>query len=124
MDGVSTQNHILWSKISSVDKAILKVLLEPETRITTQMLAKRIGVSLTTVQRRRNHLESKYLDVSYSLRLKNLGFRRIDFFLYTTGGNTTEIGHELLKRPDIVSVGRSVGEHGYRAPDVTPTRAA
>jgi hypothetical protein len=43
--------------------------------------------------------------------LANLGFRRIDFFLYTTGGNITEIGRELLKRKEVVSVGRSVGEH-------------
>jgi hypothetical protein len=41
---------------------------------------------------------SRYLDVSYSLRLQNLGFRRIDFFLYTEGGNAAEIGRELLKR--------------------------
>jgi hypothetical protein len=68
-------------------------------------------VPLTTVQRRRKHLESKYIDISYSLRLRNLGFRRIDFFLYTAGGNTSDIGRELLKHKEIVSVGRSVGEH-------------
>lgn len=71
----------------------------------------KLGIPLSTLQRRRKHLENKYLDVSYSLRLRNLGFRRVDFFLYTTGGNTTEIGQEVLKRPEVVSVCRSVGEH-------------
>ena len=111
MAEASPANHIHSSKISRVDKEILKILLEPYNRISTQLLAKKIGVPLTTVQRRRNHLEDKYLDISYSLNLRNLGFRRIDFFLYTGGGNTSEIGRELLKHKEIVSVGRSVGEH-------------
>jgi len=107
----SPANHIHSSKISRVDKEILKVLLEPDGKVSTRELAEKLGVPLTTVQRRRNHLEAKYLDVSYSLRLRNLGFRRIDFFLYTTGGNTSGIGRELLKHRDVISVGRSVGEH-------------
>jgi DNA-binding Lrp family transcriptional regulator len=108
---LSTQNQTRSSKISQVDKQILKVLLEPDTNMSTQLLADKLGVPLSTVQRRRKHLENKYLDVTYSLRLKNLGFRRIDFFLYTTGGNTADIGRELLKHKEVVSVGRSVGEH-------------
>ena len=94
-----------------MDKEILKVLLEPEGNVSTQVLAQKLGVPLSTVQRRRKHLESKYIDVYYSLKLRNLGFRRIDFFLYTTGGNTSDIGLELLKHKAIVSVSRSVGEH-------------
>jgi DNA-binding Lrp family transcriptional regulator len=107
----SGESHIRASRITRVDKEILKVLLEPEGDISTQLLAGKLGVPLSTVQRRRKQLESKYLDISYSLKLKNLGFRRIDFFLYTGGGNTSEIGLELLKRQEVVSVGRSVGEH-------------
>ena len=103
--------HIHSKKISNVDKEILKVLLEPHGTISTQKLAGKLGVPLSTVQRRRKHLETKYLDISYSLKLRNLGFRRIDFFLYTAGGNTSTIGLELLRRKEIVSVGRSVGEH-------------
>ena len=94
-----------------MDKEILKVLLEPGGTLSTQELAKKLGVPLSTVQRRRKHLENKYLEVSYSLKLKDLGFRRVDFFLYTAGGSTTSIGRELLRHKDVVSVGRSVGEH-------------
>ncbi len=107
----SGQNHVHSQKISKVDKEILKVLLEPGGALSTQELAKKLGVPLSTVQRRRKHLENKYLEVSYSLKVKDLGFRRIDFFLYTAGGSTTSIGRELLKHKDVVSVGRSVGEH-------------
>jgi len=94
-----------------VDKEILKVLLDPDGNVSTRTLAQRIAVPLSTVQRRRRRLESKYLDISYTLKLKNLGIRRIDFFLSTTGGNTSDIGSELLKNDAVVSVSRSVGEH-------------
>jgi DNA-binding Lrp family transcriptional regulator len=107
----SPANHIHSSKISRVDKEILKALLEPQGNISSHALSQKLGVPLTTIQRRRNHLENKYLDITYSLRLPHLGIRRIDFFLYTAGGNTSEIGRELLKRKEVVSVGRSVGEH-------------
>jgi DNA-binding Lrp family transcriptional regulator len=107
----SGQNHIQSPKISRVDKEILKVLLEPGSTISTQELAERLEVPLSTVQRRRKHLENKYLEVSYSLNLKDLGYRRIDFFLYTAGGSTTTTARELLKNKDVVAVGRSVGEH-------------
>ena len=94
-----------------MDKEILKVLLDPDGNVSTRTLAQRIAVPLSTVQRRRRRLESKYLDISYTLKLKNLGIRRIDFFLSTTGGNTSDIGSELLKNDAVVSVSRSVGEH-------------
>lgn len=111
MAEASPSNHVHSSRISRVDKEILKILLEPDSRTRTHALAKKLGVPRTTIQRRRSHLESKYLDISYTLRLENLGIRRVDFFLYTAGGNTSEIGRELLKHKEIVSVGRSVGEH-------------
>jgi len=108
---VSGESRIRSSRISGVDKEILKVLLDPQGNVSTQVLAERIGVPLSTVQRRRKHLESMYLDVLYSLKLTNLGYRRIDFFLYTGGGNTSDVGLELLKQKAVVSVSRSVGEH-------------
>jgi len=106
-----SKNQIHSSRISKVDKEILKVLLDPHGNVSTQALAQRIGVPLSTVQRRRKQLESKYLDVSYSLRLKNLGFRRVDFFLHVGGGSTSSIGLELLKNNSVVSVSKSVGQH-------------
>ncbi len=40
-----------------------------------------------------------------------LGFRRVDLLIFTRGGATEAIAHELLKRDEVVSVGRSIGEH-------------
>jgi len=86
------------------------VLLDPDNRISTQDLAKKIGVPLSTVQRRRKQLERKYLEIDYSLKLKDLGIRRIDFYLHITGGNISQVGRDLLKNNAIVFVNSAVGE--------------
>src|SRR3989442_15706399 len=104
-------DHVRSPRTSRVDKEILKVLLEPKGKISSRKLAQKLEVPATTIQRRRTHLENKYLDITYSLRTRRLGIRRIDFFLNTAGGSTSEIGHKLLERQEIVSVGRSIGEH-------------
>ena len=99
------------SKLSSVDKQILKILLEPNSTVSSHMLEERLGLPRSTVQRRRKHLEKEYLEHTYSLNLGNLGFRRVDLLIYTGGGATQAIAKELLKLDEVVYVGRSIGEH-------------
>lgn len=101
----------LHHNFSDVDRKILKILLEPKGSITSRELEQRLGIPRSTIQRRRRYLEKNYLDLAYSLNLKNLGFRRLDLLIYTGGGATLPIAHELLKRDEVVSVGRSIGEH-------------
>ncbi len=96
---------------SEVDKKILKLLLEPKGNFSTRVLEKKLGIPRSTIQRRRRHLEEKFLNITYSLNLENLGFRRVDLLIYAGGGMTLPIAHELLKRDEVVSVGRSIGEH-------------
>jgi len=52
-----------------------------------------------------------FLQFQYVLNLEHLGFRRVDLLIYTEGGATIEIAKELLKRDEVVYVGRSIGEH-------------
>ncbi len=96
--------------LSSTDKKILSVLLEPDGKITTYELAKKIGLPRTTVQRSRTFLEDRYLQFSYVLKLRELGFRRVDLFIQTERGKTVEVAKELLKLDPVVSIGRSVGQ--------------
>ncbi len=96
---------------SVVDRKILKLLLEPEGNISSRSLEQKLGIPRRTIQRRRRHLEQNYLKLTYSLNLQNLGFRRVDLLIYTAGGASLPIAHELLKRDEVVSVGRSIGEH-------------
>ena len=99
-------------KLSNIDKKILKDLLNPPNgRPSSHVLAARLGIPRTTIQRRRNYLEKHFLEFAYNLKLKDLGFRRVDLLIYTGGGNTTMIAEKLLDRDEVVYVGRSIGEH-------------
>ena len=98
-------------KLSEVDKKILKILLNPSARVSSHTLATQLGLPRTTIQRRRNFLEKHYLEFSYSLKLSELGYRRVDLLIYTGGGNTVNIAQKLLDRDEVVYVGQSIGEH-------------
>ena len=111
VDGSVGKNHVLGTKLSLVDKQILKILLEPEGGVSSRVLEEKLGIPRSTIQRRRRHLEQTYLQHTYSLNLEQLGYRRVDLLIFTGGGATSAIAHELLKRDEVVSVGRSIGEH-------------
>lgn len=98
-------------KLSPIDKKILKVLLNPDGKVSSHALSARLGIPRTTIQRRRNFLEKHYLELSYHLRLNELGYRRVDLLIYTGGGSTVTIAEKLLDRDEVVYVGRSIGEH-------------
>lgn len=85
MDRLKANKPQLLRKLSEVDKKLLKVLLSPGARMSSHALAKIIGLPRTTVQRRRTYLEKHFLEYRYSLRLDNLGYRRVDLFIYTGG---------------------------------------
>lgn len=97
--------------MSAIDKKILKILLAPSDRISSQALAAKLGLPRTTIQRRRNYLEKHFLDFAYSLKLDELGYRRVDLLIYTGGGDTVRVANKLLERDEVVYVGRSIGEH-------------
>jgi len=99
------------SRLSRIDKKLLQVLLQPNGRVSSHALAAKLGIPRTTVQRRRNYLEKHFLEFTYALKLKDLGFRRVDLLIYTSGGNTRNIAEKLLDREEVVYVGKSIGEH-------------
>ena len=98
-------------KLLLIDKKLLKILLQPNGRISSHVLAAKLGIPRTTVQRRRNFLEKNFLEFAYSLKLAELGYRRVDLLIYTGGGDTVQIANKLLEREEVVYVGRSIGEH-------------
>jgi DNA-binding Lrp family transcriptional regulator len=102
---------MLPHSFSDVDKDMLKILLEPNGNVPSIELAQRLKVPRSTIERRREYLEENYLSLAYSLDLRNLGYRRVDLLIYTGGGGAQPIARELLKRDNVVSVGRSIGEH-------------
>src|ERR1041385_3775185 len=99
-------------KLSAIDRKLLKILLNPPNgRVSSHALAAKLGIPRTTVQRRRNYLEKFFLEFAYSLKLKDLGYRRVDLLIYTGGGSTVAVADKLLNRDEVVYVGRSIGEH-------------
>lgn len=98
-------------RLSVIDKKLLQVLLQPNGRVSSHALAAKLGIPRTTVQRRRKYLEKHFLEFTYALKLKDLGFRRVDLLIYTSGGNTRNIAEKLLDRDEVVYVGTSIGEH-------------
>ncbi len=96
---------------TEVDKKVLKSLLDSSGRVSSLALSRRLEIPLTTVQRRRKRLESEFLEVSYSLRLDKLGWRRAELFISTHRGLTSAVGKELLNHSSITRVSKSIGAH-------------
>ncbi len=106
------KNQLVGTRLSLIDKKILKILLEPlGGEVTSRVLEQKLGIPRSTIQRRRRQLEKTFLQHPYSLNLANLGYRRVDLLIYTGGGATQEIAKELLKHDEVTYVGRSIGEH-------------
>jgi DNA-binding Lrp family transcriptional regulator len=101
----------MYSQLSDIDRKMLRLLLDSEGKIPTHELSQQLGVPLSTVQRRRKRLEETYLIKTYALDPMKFGYRRIDLLIYTEGGETMSIGKELLKREEVTSAFRTIGEH-------------
>lgn len=97
--------------LSSIDRKLLKTLLTPNGRHSSKALARKLGIPATTVQRRRKRLEDEFLKVSYSLDLAKFGWHKVDFLIATESGKTGLVGKTLLKREEVIYVGKSIGQH-------------
>lgn len=97
--------------MSRLDKEILKILLNPDGRLSSEVLSKRTGSPISTIQRRRKQLEEEYLELSYTLIIEKFGWRSVDLLISTTSGKTDTIANQLLEREEVVYVGKSIGEH-------------
>lgn len=100
-----------FRQLSRLDKEILKILLNPDGRLSSEVLSKRTGSPISTIQRRRKQLEEEYLELSYTLIIEKFGWRRVDLLISTTSGKTDTIANQLLEREEVVYVGKSIGEH-------------
>src|SRR5437899_444325 len=99
-------------RLGTADKKILKILLKSRVRkITSRIIAQKVGIPLTTVRRKRKMLEEKYLSVSYSLAVNKFGWRLVELLIGTDGGLSSLIGKTLLRRREVIAVGKTIGQH-------------
>ena len=97
--------------LSAIDRKLLKILLTPSGRISSQQLGKKLGIASNTVQRRRKRLEKEFLTFSYSLNLHKFRWHKVDFLIATESGKTVAVAKTLLRRPEVVYVGKAIGQH-------------
>ena len=97
--------------LSSIDRKILKILLFPNGKISSKSIARKVGLPATTVQRHRARLEKEVLSQNYMLDLKRFGWHKVDFLIATESGKTGIIARDLLKRDEVIYVGKSIGQH-------------
>ncbi len=105
------QGDVTHSELTDIDRKILRLLLETEGAVPTHEISQQLGLPLSTVQRRRKRLEANYLLKHYSLDQLKFGFRLIDLLIYAEGGETMNVGKELLKREEVTYAARTIGEH-------------
>ena len=109
---MSPEKNIAHRDLSAVDRTILKILLSPNREMkSTVSIAKKIGIPVTTVRRRRRRLEKDFLKVHYVLDIEKFGWRRIDFFISILQGKVNQVASNLMKLNDVTYVGKSIGEH-------------
>lgn len=97
-------------KLSDIDKKILKVLLDPDGRVSSHALSIKLGIPRTTIQHRRFFLEEHYLEIAYTLKVDTLGYRRVDLLIFTGRGQTIRVAQKLLMHDEVVYVGRTIGD--------------
>jgi DNA-binding Lrp family transcriptional regulator len=97
--------------LSNIDRKLLKILLVPDGKISSKSIARKLGVPATTVQRHRRRLEKEVLTVNYALDLRKFHWHKVDFLIATESGKTELIGKILLKRDEVIYVGKSIGQH-------------
>jgi DNA-binding Lrp family transcriptional regulator len=97
--------------LSTVDKKILKVLLNPDGLVSSLYLSKKLGIPHATIQRRRKRLEKELLKFTYSVDLEKFGWRRADLFISTRNGKTPSVAKKLLSTDIVTYVRRTIGEH-------------
>lgn len=98
--------------ISSIDRKILKILLSPPNGPrSTQSIAAKLGIPVTTIRRRRKRLEGEFLKLQYVLDIEKFGWRRVDFFIMIEKGMVNTVARKLMELDAVTYVGKSLGEH-------------
>jgi len=97
--------------LSNTDKKLLKILLFPNGKISSKSIARKLGLPTSTVQRHRRRLEKEVLSQNYAIDVTKFGWHQVGFLIATESGKTGLIGKTLLKRDEVIYVGKSIGQH-------------
>ena len=81
-------------------KIIRELLHNPDTSSTD--IAKKLGVPMSTVHRRKTKLESSVLTKKYELNIKDLGWRNAEILMLVENGRADFLAQQLMEKFDKV----------------------
>jgi len=84
-------------RIDALDTKIIRELLE-NSSLSSAYLAKKLGVPLSTVQRRKTRLERSVLSMNYEVNIQELGWRNAEILMLVENGNADRVAQELLDK--------------------------
>lgn len=97
--------------LSDIDRKLLNIMLTPNGKISSKSLSIKLGIPVTTIQRRRRRLEKDFLVQTYTLNLQKFDWHKVDFLIATESGKTDALAKSLLRREEVIYVGKSIGQH-------------
>jgi DNA-binding Lrp family transcriptional regulator len=98
------------STLSSIDKKILKALLESRGNPSSLQLSRELDIPLSTVQRRRKRLEDEFVNEFYSLQYEKFGKRQVTFIVSLGAVDKNAIANEILGLEKVIAVARTFGD--------------
>lgn len=87
--------------IDLLDIKIIRELLDNPDSSSTK-IAKKFGIPLSTIQRRRTKLEHSMLTKRYELNAHDLGWRNAEFLMLVDNGTADRTAKELIEKFDYV----------------------
>lgn len=96
--------------LTSIDKKILKALLESKGNPSSIQLSGDLDVPLSTIQRRRKRLEEEFVKESYSLKYEKFGRRQVTFIAMLGAADKSEVANQILSLEKVISVSRTFGD--------------
>ena len=97
-------------QLSSVDRIIIKAVLNSPSRINAMELQALTSLPTSTLQRRRKRIEARYITTTRDVNLKAVGLTRVHL-LITVGGssNIANIEDYVINMPFVSKVSRVFG---------------
>lgn len=96
--------------LSSIDKKILRALVESKGNPSSLQLSRALDVPLSTIQRRRKRLEEEFVTESYSLKYEKFGKRQVTFIISVGARDRTAVAKEILELDKVISVSCTFGD--------------
>ncbi len=94
--------------LSFKDRQILGMIVSSKRPVSSVQISRKLGMPLTTVQRRRKKLEEVYLESRHELRIDRLGWKTGHVFVSVAAASPAEVGKAILGMPGVISAVRVI----------------